>query len=193
MKKISIALLSILFLSQVAFSQSNASNQRTTFAISFGLVDFKSAAAVKANNLGNTINNQEFGKIKNMAPALAVSYIKGLSSNLDVVGTFAGSFVDYPMPNRTAFGRDFLLMEGDCSVRGKFISSKTVSPYLQAGVGVSKFKSYYGAFIPVGAGIQIDLLKEAYLLVNAQYRIPVSEATNYHFFYGIGIGGNIGK
>jgi hypothetical protein len=97
------------------------------------------------------------------------------------------------MPDRAAFGRDFLLLEGDCSIRGKFISSKAVSPYVQAGVGVSKFKSYYGAFIPVGAGLQVNLLDEAYILVNAQYRIPASEVANYHFFYSVGFAGRIGK
>jgi OmpA-OmpF porin, OOP family len=37
------------------------------------------------------------------------------------------------------------------------------------------------------------MVREAYLLINAQYRVPITETTNYHFWYSIGLAGNIGK
>ncbi len=194
MKKIAVFLIALAFCSMAAFAQSNDGVQPGTLAVQFFLNDFKSAQNVRNNNLGTVLKNREFGKIKEMSPGIAISYIKGITKNHDVVGTLAGSFVDYPMKNKPAFGQDYLLLEADASLRAKLISNKAfVNPYLQAGFGISKYQGYFGAFIPAGAGMQINLFDEAYLQINAQYRIPVSETVNYHFFFGIGLAGKIGK
>jgi hypothetical protein len=194
MNKFICFLLSMITLQQLSLAQGKDKPQRSTLAVSYIYTDFKSAAAVRANNIGNVMKNGEFGKFRNMAPGLTVSYIKGLTKYHDIVTSLTGSFVDYPIPNRAAFGRDFLLLEGDVSARGKIISNNAaVSPYLQAGVGFSKYKGYFGSYIPVGMGLQVNLFQEAYILLNAQYRIPVSELVNYHFYYGIGFAGHLGK
>ncbi len=85
-------------------------------------------------------------------------------------------------------------MKLDVSVRGKMFSNKyVVSPYLQAGLGASMYKGTFGAFIPAGVGVQFNILNEAFLIVNSQYRIPVTESANYHFYHSIGLAGVIGK
>jgi outer membrane protein OmpA-like peptidoglycan-associated protein len=60
-------------------------------------------------------------------------------------------------------------------------------------LGGSKYKGYYGAILPVGVGLQVNLFDEAFLLVNSQYRIPITENAAYHFYHSFGIAGNIGK
>jgi len=194
MKKITGLLVAMVMLTTMVMGQDDDDIQNPTLAVHFFFNDFKSAAAIRANSLGMAFKNQEFGKIKDMSPGLALNFIKGLSRYYDFTTTLAGSFVDYPMPNKAAFGRDFLLLEGDVSMRGKLTSNRAVvSPYLQVGMGFSKYKGYYGAFVPIGAGLQVNMFSEAYLLINAQYRVPITETTNYHFWYGIGLAGNIGK
>lgn len=194
MKKITGLFALVVMLNTMAMAQDDDIIQQPTFGVQFFLNDFKSAAAVRANSLGVVFKNREFGKIKDMSPGLALTYIDGITKHYDLTATLAGSFVDYPIPNKTAFGRDFLLLEGDISIRGKLITNRAfINPYLQAGMGVSKYKSYYGAFLPLGAGLQMNLFNEAYLLVNAQYRVPITETTQYHFWFGIGLAGNIGK
>jgi hypothetical protein len=194
MKKITGLLVAMVMLTTMVMGQDDDAIQNPTLAVHFFFNDFKSAAAIRSSSLGVALKNQEFGKVKDMSPGLALNFIKGLSRYYDFTTTLAGSFVDYPMPNKAAFGRDFLLLEGDISVRGKLISNKAVvSPYLQLGMGFSKYQGYYGAFVPIGAGLQVNMFSEAYLLINAQYRVPITETTNYHFWYGIGLAGNIGK
>jgi outer membrane protein OmpA-like peptidoglycan-associated protein len=68
-----------------------------------------------------------------------------------------------------------------------------LSPYLSAGVGATKYKSTFGAFLPAGVGLQLNFFDEAFLLINSQYRIPITENNAYHFYHSIGIAGNIGK
>lgn len=194
MKKISGFVLSLALLSVSAFAQDEDAIQKPTLAISFFFTDFKTASNIRANSLGVVLKNREFGKLRDMSPGLAVSYIKGLTKTFDFSATLGGTFVDYPIPNKDPFGKDFLLLEGDLSMRAKLISNKAVvNPYLQVGLGVSKYKGYIGAFVPVGAGLQFNLFNEAYLLINAQYRVPVTDNSQYHFFYSIGLAGNLSK
>lgn len=194
MRKITGTLLALVVLHSVVTAQTKGSVQKSSFAVHFVFNDFSTAAKVRANNLGIVLKNREFGKLKEMAPGLAFNYMKGMSRNFDLSATLAGTFVDYPIPNKPAFGRDLLLLEGDVSVRGKMVSNDYfLQPYLSAGLGVSKYKGYYAAFMPVGAGMQLNIFDESFLLINAQYRVPVSEQAAYHFFYSIGFAGIIGK
>ncbi|MBC7850237.1 MAG: hypothetical protein H7Y31_10900 [Chitinophagaceae bacterium] len=195
MRKVTGLLAFLLLIRVVAISQTEDDGiQKSTFGVHFFFNDFKSATAIRNNPLGVVLKNREFGKIKDMSPGLALNYINGITKTFDLTTTLAGSFVDYPFQKKPAPGRDYLLIEGDVSIRGKLISNRAViSPYLQIGMGASYYKSYMGAFVPVGAGIQLNLFNEAYLLVNAQYRVPITETTNYHFWFGIGVAGNISK
>ncbi|HKH59472.1 MAG TPA: hypothetical protein VKA49_01505 [Flavitalea sp.] len=178
-----------------SFSQEETDyTQQPALSIHFLLHDFQTAANIRNSSLSSTLAKKQFGKIKDMSPGLAISYSEGLSNNFDVSVTLAGSFLDYPMQNETSSGNDKFLLEVDASIRGKMFSDKYwFTPYLLAGVGASKYTGYYGAFIPLGAGLQINFFDEAFLLINTQYRVPITETVNYHFYHSIGLAGNIGR
>ncbi|MBC7826916.1 MAG: hypothetical protein H7122_04160 [Chitinophagaceae bacterium] len=168
--------------------------QQPALSIHFLLHDFRTANNIRNSSLSSVLANKQFGKIKEMSPGLAISYSDGLSSHFDFSVTLAGSFLDYPRRNATLSGNEKFLLEADASVRGKMFSDKYwFTPYLQGGIGVSKFQGYYGAFMPLGVGIQINFFDEAFLLINSQYRVPVTESANYHFYHSIGLAGNIGR
>ena len=68
------------------------------------------------------------------------------------------------------------------------------TPYLIAGLGASRYKSSYGAFIPLGGGFKVNFFDEASLFISSQYRIPLTKETNnYHFVTSLGISGVVGK
>ena len=46
-----------------------------------------------------------------------------------------------------------------------FDESYWVTPYVSAGVGASKYKGYYGAFIPLGVGFKVNLFDEAAVFI----------------------------
>ena len=194
MKKVTGLLLALMLLHTITFSQDEEYIQHPTLGIHFFFNDFKSASLIRSTSLGSVISNKQFGKVKDMSPGLAINYLCGLSQTFDFSTTLAGSFIEYQRQDGTKFGSDNLLLEGDVSVRAKMFSNKYfVSPYVQIGGGISKYKGYWAAIIPAGAGLQLNLFDEAYLLLNAQYRIPITDQANYHFFYSIGLAGNIGK
>lgn len=193
MKKIVGFLLGVLPFLAPAFCQDEYI-QRPTLGIYFLFNDFKTAANIRATSLREVLRNSQFGKLKEMSPGLALNYITGLTKQFDVSGTLTGSFLDYYKPDGSLLGQDNLLLEGDVSVKGKLFSNRYwVSPFLQIGVGVSKFRRYWGAFIPAGAGVQLNLFNEAFFIVNAQYRIGITNTASNHFFYSLGIAGNIGR
>lgn len=175
-------------------AQQSSYKQPVTLGIHFVFNDFATASAIRETSLSSVLKDKRFGKLRDMSQGLALSIGKGLSDKFDFYSTIAGSFLAYPMENKPLSASDFLLIEADASIRGKMLPDKYwFVPYLQVGAGFSKYKGYWGAFIPAGVGVQINFFGEAYLQVNSQYRIAVTEATSYHFVHSIGLVGNIGK
>lgn len=192
MKKNVGLLLAVLPLLAPAFSQDDFI-QRPTLGIYFFFNDFKTAANIRSTSLGTVLRNDPF-KLQNMNPGLALNYFNGLNRYFDFTSTLTGSFLDYFDQNNAPLGADNLLLEGDVSIKGKLFSNRYwVSPFLQIGTGFSKYRGYWGAFIPAGTGFQVNLFNEAYFVFNAQYRVAVTETVSNHFFYSIGIAGIIGR
>ena len=193
MKKKVGFLLAVLPLLAPAFSQDDHI-QRPTLGIYFFFNDFKTAAAIRATSLREVLRTSQFGKWNQMAPGLAMNYMTGITRHFDISSTLTGSFLDYYRRDGTLLGQDNLLLEGDVSLKGKLFSNRYwVSPFLQMGAGVSKFRQIWGAFIPAGTGFQVNFFDEAFFVFNAQYRIAVTNTVSNHFFYSIGIAGNIGR
>ena len=188
-----VSYASVIFYFPV-IGQEKSYKQPATLGIHFVFNDFVTAQLIRSSSLSSVLKEGRFGKLKDMSQGLALSYGRGLSETFDFSSTLAGSFLSYPFQDRPASGSDNLLLEADACIRGKMLSDKYwFVPYLQAGVGVSKYQGYWGTFIPAGAGIQISFFGEAYLQINSQYRIAVTETTNYHFVHSIGLVGNIGR
>ncbi|MBL7697661.1 MAG: hypothetical protein JNK79_05865 [Chitinophagaceae bacterium] len=174
--------------------QEKSYKQPATLGIHFVFNDFATAQLIRSSSLSSVLKDKRFGKLKDMSQGLAISYGNGISETFDFSSTIAGSFLSYPFRDKPESGSDYLLLELDASIRGKMLPDKYwFVPYIQVGVGISKYQDYWGTFIPAGVGIQISFFGEAYLLINSQYRIAVSEAANYHFIHSIGLVGNIGR
>jgi outer membrane protein OmpA-like peptidoglycan-associated protein len=87
-----------------------------------------------------------------------------------------------------------LLLEGVATINLKLLSDKyIITPFLTGGVGASKFGGYYSAFMPFGVGLQVKIVDEVFLLVNSQYRVPVTELSSYHFYHSVGVAANLFK
>jgi hypothetical protein len=186
-----------LLLSVSVFSQNGTDDiKQPSLGLHFLLNDFKTAADIRSSSLSAVLREKRGSKVRDMSPGIALSYLEGIKKKLDFSTTFAASFVDYPFIKNgvtSVTGNESLLLELDASLQAKMFPDRFwVNPYLNAGIGVSKFKGYYGAFLPLGLGIQVDFFNEAYLLINSQYRIPVTTTSSYHFYYSIGFAGNIG-
>ena len=191
MKKIYLLLFS-LGIFATSFAQKPDHKKTHALGVSFFLNDFKAASEIRSNGLVDVLKNHNFFKTSRMNPGVAVHYLSGLSNHVDFIGTIGGSFLNYPNDNITATGGTNLLLEATAALNLKLLSDNYwVTPFVDLGVGASKYKKYAGAFMPVGLGLQINILDEAFLMINSQYRIPVTENTSYHFYHSIGVVGSI--
>lgn len=194
MKKFLLSVLAIVSVIAATYSQDYEYKKRPAIGIHFFGNDFVTPQRIKATSLSEVLNNKQWAKFGDMNFGFAANYMRGLTNKLDFSTTLGVSFLEYPIENKQSSGDDGALLEWDAMVHAKMLSDKYwVSPYLSAGIGASKWKGYYGAIIPVGVGIQVNFFDEAFLLINSQYRLKVTNTTANHFYHSIGFAGNIGK
>jgi OmpA-OmpF porin, OOP family len=192
MKK-SVLLVAAIVVTMMSFAQSDV-KKTPTLAIHFGLIDYKSAADLRASSLPTVINAKQLFNTKRMDPALSVSYLEGVTNNIDLVGTLTGSFVKHPTSDAVSnpSGSDELLLELAATGNFKLLSDNyTVSPFITLGVGASKWKGYFSAFAPIGAGIQVKVADGTFMLLNSQYRVAITEKSAYHLYHSIGFASSI--
>jgi OmpA-OmpF porin, OOP family len=194
MKK-SILLVLAIIVTAASFAQSDV-KKRPSLAIHFSMIDYKSGFDVRNNSLTTVINNKQLLKFKRMDPALSISYLEGFTDNIDFVGTLTGGFVKHPTSVAVSNldGNDHLLLELAGTANFKLLTDNyTVSPFFTLGVGASKWKGYFGAFAPIGVGVQVRIADGTFMLLNSQYRIALSENSAYHFYHSVGFASALGK
>lgn len=163
--------------------------------IHFSLYDFNSAAILRTSGLGQVLSSSSYTKIGNMQPGLAISFQNGLTNHLDYVVRYTGAFVTYPFPayNADAEAQPYLLSALDAFLELKLFSDRYwVSPFLSGGVGTFDYQSNFGAYMPLGVGLQVNFFDQAFLNLHVQYNVGVSENAAATFYYSIGVTGNIG-
>ena len=192
MKKFILSLAAVIVFT-ASYSQADHT-KLPALGIHLVLNDFQTAADIRAKGLSGVLQDRLWHKTSRMITGIGFSYIKGISNHVDFAGTLTGSFLDYPVPNRAAQNQQYLLLEAAATGNLKLVSDKYwFNPFLTLGVGASKYKGYYGAFIPAGVGIQIRILDNVFGLINSQYRIPVTDNVAYHFYHSFGIAASIKK
>jgi OOP family OmpA-OmpF porin len=124
-------------------------------------------------------------------PGLAVSYQNNISSYIVYNAALSGAFIEQAQKND---GKKDLFLEGDLSLRANcFKQDKIFNPYVQAGIGISKYKNDYNFILPAGIGCQVNLTRDVFLLINTQYRFAISDKQFNHWVNSIGIAGVINR
>jgi outer membrane protein OmpA-like peptidoglycan-associated protein len=162
--------------------------------VNFFFNDFVTPDRIRTTSLNQVLANKRFARMREMTSGLAVTYMKGLRPHLDMSASLGGSFLRYPMPGKN-FTNNSLLLEANANMHFKMTTEEYwVQPYLIAGLSVHKYRAYYGATLPLGMGLKVNLLDEAHLILSSTYRVPVTtETANYHFQHSIGIVGSLLK
>lgn len=193
MKKIVATFIIICLFISFSYGQ-NDEKRIPALGVSFFLNDFTTASRIRTTSLNAVLRDKKWAKIGDMSPGISITYFKGLKNHIDFAGTVAGSFLNYPMPNRS-FSSDRFLLEMNAQLNLKLTTERYwVQPYLIAGIGGHKYGSYYGAFAPLGIGFKVNFFDEAHFFATSQYRVPITtETANYHFQHSIGIAGVIGQ
>ena len=192
MKKLFLSAITILFVVNI-FAQSD-SRRPTSLGLSFFVNDFTTAAQIKKYGIANVFKNKDAFRSSRFNAGVAINYLKGLTSHIDFLGSLGGSFVDYPIPNMPLSGSSKFLVEASASINAKLLSDNYwVVPYVDLGVGASKYQSHYAAYTPLGVGLQVNLADEAFFTINTQYAVAITESAASHLIHSVTFYGVIGK
>lgn len=187
-----------VFLSILALGLFFASRAQSDFikapalGIHFFFNDFQTATDIRTIGITRVLSDKQYGNAGRLKPGIAISYIQGLSDHVDFAATLSGSSGEYISPDGTGSGTDAFLLEAAATANLKLLTDKHFfTPFLTVGVGASQFSGHYGAFIPLGVGLQFNILNSAYIIINSQYRARATEDVSYHFYHSFGIAGTI--
>jgi len=164
--------------------------------VQFTLHDYKTAFELDNKGTSFVLGGTDWKKLSRMRPGLAVTYTEGLNDHFDFNARAGFSYLEYTLSNKpfAASTGSKAYFEADANILMKMTTDDYwVSPFLSLGVGASNWDGYYGAYIPAGAGLQINMYDISYFIIQAQYRSPVTANASGNLFYSFGISANIGK
>ena len=186
----------ILLFPVITFSQERYPNKKSgALGVHFGLHDFQSGQILTDGGLSELLLSKQYKEVDDMGPGLALSFTKGLTDQLDYMARFGLGFVSYPLKSKPGLKTgNKALTELDISLNFKLTSDRYwVSPFISAGIGASQWSGYYGAYAPLGLGLQVNLWNESFVFIQSQYRQSLTENTSNHLFYSFGFAGTIIK
>lgn len=191
----------LIALAALSFSVTNAQDAKNmytkgkTFGLQFTLHDYKTASEIRNGGMSQVLAKQQWNKLSRMRPGLAISYSEGLDDHFDFNARLGFSYLEYSLTNQpfapSVGSKPYF--EADANIFMKLTSDKYyVSPFLSVGAGASAWRGYYAAYIPAGAGLQVNLFDQTFFLIQAQYRMPVTVNASHNLFYSFGIHGTLG-
>lgn len=197
MRKLILGILMLLPAAGILAQSAAPKNQfkkGKVFGVHFTFHDFQTASEIKSIGLAAVLPQNNWYKTSRLSPGLALSHTEGLSDHIDIMARVGGSILSYPVPERSST-RDKLLLEADVNLNIKLLTDKYfVTPYLSVGAGGSTWGGYASAYLPLGAGVQINMSNQSFIFLQSQYRAPVTTNNGAsHLFWGVGFAGNIGN
>jgi len=186
-----------LVLFEAGFAQSKTSNKKSKqLGIQFTGHDFETPADLNLKGMSFVLSDKKWSSFDRKKVGLAITYTEGLNEKFDFNARLGMSDVDYTLSNKpyasSTGSRTFF--ELDANLFMKLLSNDhVVSPFISLGVGASLWKGYYAAYIPTGVGLQVNLFDETFLIVQSQYRIPVTGNSANNLFFSIGVSSVLDK
>ena len=188
MKQLIVFLVAVCSFS-VALGQNKDLKKQPSIGFQVSFFDFETGTDLRNRGLSTVLREKNYKKSDRLNPGLTVHYIQGITNNLDVMARLGGSFFSYPVRNSQDISvNEKLYLEADANFNLKLLPDNYwVVPYLQAGIGVSKERSTFMAYIPVGAGLQVNLFNQTFIHINTGYRAPITSRANYGLVHSFGI------
>ena len=195
MKQLIVSLLAAITIAPVVVHGQDDEIRSHEIGVSFNLVDFKTAQLIRTTSLNAVVRDKQFGDISEMSPGIGLHYFKGLKKYIDFAGSINATTVYQPLPEKPDDGYERFLLQVEATAQFKMVSDKFwFQPFLSGGFGAQKYYVYYGAYIPLGVGLNINFFNEGRIFINSTYRVPITTGTsNYHFMYAFGVSGRLTK
>ena len=182
---------------QAGFSQSKPSNKKSRqLGIQFTGHDFETPADLTSKGMSFVLADNKWSSFDRKRVGMAITYTDGLTEKFDFNARLGMSDVDYTLSNKpyasSTGSRTYFELDANLFMK-LLTDDHLVSPFLSLGVGGSVWKGYYAAYIPAGVGLQFNIFDETFLVVQSQYRIPVTANAAKNLFFSIGVSAVLDK
>lgn len=174
MKKVFVFFISVILSSMVIAQDSTIKKGSIGFRVSY--LDFKKTNLTEGLTKG--------------VPAFGVQYFKGITSKIDFMVNLDYASLKYPYYTSlkvpvTKDNNNYTAL--DINLNYKFATDdKALVPFITAGIGVgADHFSYYTAYAPVGAGLQIKAKHGSFVNIMSTYRGEASSLTKMHYSHSI--------
>jgi OOP family OmpA-OmpF porin len=170
---------------QMTDSKYASEKKPTLFGIHFNALDIKTPVTLK-----NSAGSRTFTNIQDMDYGFSLSYWKGLTKTIDFSTRAGLIFHDYASQDRntaTNQDQDFgVELEPTINIR-PYGDNALIAPFLTAGIGGGYYQNKFGAYVPAGVGIQLNLRSVSYVFLQAQYRFSLTDdVMKDNLFYSLG-------
>ncbi len=177
---------------QMMDSKFASSKKGKLFGIHFNALDIKTPVTFKS-----TATTRSFSQLKDMDYGFSLSYWKGLTNTIDFSTRAGVLFHDYATEDRsnTSNNKETIGIELEPSLNFRpYADNALLSPFITLGVGGGYYTGKFGAYAPVGGGVQLNFNSISYLLVQAQYRFALTkDIMKNNLFYSLGFAQSIGS
>lgn len=174
MKKVFMLLVAVVMTTMLFAQDSTTKKASIGFRVSY--LDFKKTNQTEGLSTG--------------VPAIGLQYFKGISSRLDFMVNIDFASIKYPYYTSLkvpAAKSNQTYAALDLNVNYKLATDdKKLVPFITAGIGVgADHFSYYTAYAPVGAGLQIKAKYGSFVNIMSTYRAEASTLTKMHYSHSI--------
>ncbi len=186
----SFLVVATLASAQMMDSKYSSSKKGSLVGIHFNALDIKTPVTLKS-----AAGTRSFSQIQDMDYGFSLSYWKGLTKTIDFSTRAGLLFHDYAGDDRGELNQTDkeigYELEPTLNFR-PYGDNSLIAPFLTAGVGAGRYSGKFGAYLPAGAGVQLNLMSNSYIIVQAQYRFALSkDVIKDNLFYSLGIAQNI--
>lgn len=144
--------------------------KKSVIGFSINLTDFDTPNKIRQTSFGDVWKDGFFGA---MQPGFSILYWQGLTNHLDFSARYNGVFSNNSFSSTKAPGIHsyFNELEGSLHLRA-FKDHVAVNPFLSAGVGGGNYMSKPSVigYMPIGLGVQFNLMEETYIYLQGNYR-----------------------
>ena len=146
----------------------------------------------------NTDSKKILTDLRKMDIGMAISYWKGLTKGIDFslkAGFSLDDFASAASNRTTTRNENQFAVELEPSLNFRpYRDNSLIAPFLTVGIGGGRYSQDYGAYVPAGVGIQVNLKSSTYILIQSQYRFALTkDVLKDAIGYSVGIAQNFSR
>ncbi len=191
-QKLTLVLMLVVLASSAFAQYGSPAKKPALFGIHLNALDIKTPETFK----NQSVTPRNFSGLKDMDFGFGLSYWKGLTNTIDFSSKLNVLFHDYAAEDRGDLNQDKEIgieLEPTLNFR-PFKDNVLLSPFLTTGIGGGYYSGDWGAYVPAGVGIQLNLQSTSYVFLQAQYRFSLTkDVLKDNLLYSLGFAQNVGR